>query len=750
MSEQQGSIKIIIGAASDTRSVEDVFGSIEKRAQKAAQTIGKSLGQSFGGSSTGGGGSGRGFDAAAAAARKAERDIEKEIANQVKATKQASREMMREYEKGARSHVRAEQEASRDIIRNFRDITRARKKELDDQAREEKRANDASRRIGNRMGMYATRNLFPNVTNPMHIAGRIGHDLLRGAGVDASLSGSLSRVVQMGSGSVQLANQERIATGSTIGAGAWNNVSRGIGEKYSADSNNVQEMLIAFTAKTGKFGAAKDIGDQLAGMSVAAGANMKDMGNAAGYIYNQLQKLPDAGERTVKVMRAIVGQAAVGAVDMPDYAVQLGRIAANASKFEGNVDDNIRKQSALAQLAVEAGGASSPADAARAVASFSNTFGKHARISAFENIKAPGYEHGINLFADKDQRVLRDPFEIIKDSFKATKGNIPLLSNLFADTLGRKPVTALGNAYNAAGGGDAGIEAIKGQFKKYMDAIMTKEVEAQNIKDYQDSTAAKAQKFNNSLDKIVLTMADRVFPALEKLAPSALSAADSLAKLVSWAAENPIAGLGAAIVAAIAQAGIQTAVRTSFEGVIGKSGDLGIALGLVATAAMALAAYIDNDVADRDKSQRHDSDTNANAGVIEGRTSEEARKFGTYSPENKKNLEDINKNLEFRIKSASNIPEYDKSIGGAPTSEVGMAAENLLRPDVTRARQDAHHLAELKAELESNKAVLERMRTGILKVNIVQSVPIPGTSPTPGTKPDEPGRSHDPNKPKRY
>jgi len=563
-----GTIRIIIGASMD-RSVETVFGNIEKRAQKAAQTISKS----FSGGSSGDGvgkGAARGFESAAAAAKKAERDIEREIARQNKVVDSASREQVKFHERAARARVRAEEQASREIIQNFKRITSERKKELADQERAEKRASASSMpvRFGRHLGMYATNNLVPGSLNPMGTISRFGNDLLRGAGVDLSLSGTVARSVQMQSGSVQLANQERIATGTTRGAGQWNATSRMIGDKFSAEASNVQDMILAMTAKTGDFKNAAAIAEPLTGLGIASGANLRDMGNAAGYVYNQLSKLPDAGERTIEVMRGIVGQTAVGAVDMPDYAVQLGRIAANASKFAGPVSDNIRKMSALAQLAVESGGASSPADAARSVAAFANTFGKHARIEAFE-------KHGVELFTVSNEQkrknpalaqdTLRDPFEIIKDSFRKTKGDIPALSIMFADTLGRKPVQALANAYKAAGGGKKGIAAIEGQFGKYMNTILDEKVEKQNLKDYEDSTAAKAIKFQNNLDMVATSAAERVFPALEKLAPMALSAADSLGSFAGWAAENPMSGVSALIGASIANAGIQAAVRTSVE-----------------------------------------------------------------------------------------------------------------------------------------------------------------------------------------
>jgi hypothetical protein len=739
-----GSIKIVIGAAMD-RSVESVFGAIEKRAQKAGQNIGKSFSQGIGGGGgSGNGGMSKGFDGAAAAAHKAEREIEREIANQVKATKAGNREMLREHAKSKQEAVRLERETGREIIRQFRDITRARKKELDQQARDDKKAADQANRpsrMARHFGMYAQQNLMPGSLNPFGRAKQLGSDLMRGAGVDLSVSGSVARAVQLQSGSVQLANQERIATGSTIGSNKWNSITRDIGDKYSTNNSDVQGMMLAMTAKTGEFKNAASIGSDLASLGVASGANLTDLGNAAGYVYNQLSRLPDAGKRTIEVMRGIVGQTAVGAVDMPDYAKQLGRIAANAGKFEGNVGDNIRKMSALAQLSVEAGGASSPADAARAVGSFANTFGKHARISAFEAIRAPGFEKGINLFTNDNKDTLRDPFEIVKDAFRATKGNIPVLSNLFADTLGRKPVQALANSYKAAGGGEEGIKAIQSQYDKYMHAILTKETEAQNIKDYQESTAAKAQKFQNNLDQIVTSAADKIFPALEKLAPMALQAADALGGLATFAANNPMGGVAAALGLAIANAGIQSVVRSSFEKLMMKAGDTSLALGLVATAAIALAALIEDDVDRRNKEQNREASLHGNAGVSMSNFMEGAKK-GLYSEQGKSDIEAINKNLEARVANVGKLKRNEYGVYNKDASEWELTAESIVNPDKFAARQDAAHDSELIAQLEATHRMLEMIRSGVLSVRVTNAAEI-GAMEAHGPKVYAPGRQLD-------
>lgn len=558
-----GQIKIRISALSD-RSIDTVFGSIEKRAQKARDNINRAMGGSAGTNALTG--------PLAAAAKQndlAAKQADKAWNAQLKSLNTYARAQDKEFKRSAQERVKVEaaanrarlkdeQDTNRGIVREFKKQIREREQEFKTAAREEVRTR---RNFAERTSQRATRFLFPPPIGILGAGKRVAGDILRGAGIDMSIAGGVSRAISLQSGGVQLANQERIATGKSKGGNFYANLARDTGAERSVDPSQVMGMMNSFTAKTGEFDGVTKIAGKLASLGTASGANLTEMGDAAGYVYNQLSALPDAGERTIEVMRGIIGQTAVGAVDMPDYAKQLGRIAANASKFEGEVGTNIRGLSALAQLSIESGGASSPADAARAVGSFANTFGKSARIAAFEK------QH-VKLFTDDKMDTLRAPIDVIKDSFRNTKGNIPKLADLFADTLGRKPVTALGNAYKAAGGGEAGIAAVQAKYDKYMNAQLTTDVEKKNNADYAASPAAKAQRFQNNLDKVVASAAEKVFPALEKLAPQALQLASALGKLTGYVAENPIKAVIFALVAAIGRAGLESALRSGIEKMI--------------------------------------------------------------------------------------------------------------------------------------------------------------------------------------
>jgi hypothetical protein len=527
--------------------VDVTFGTIEKRAQKARDNIAKMFGSS--------GNAGRGMQQIAGAADKAYAGVEKAAAKaargQVKAQEQASREIERVLRQQVRAAEALDRQRSQGLMRQFRE-----------QEREARRSSRAMEQFAERTSHRTTRFLFPPPTGILSGARRVAGDIMRGAGVDMSIGGSVGRAVSLQSEAVGLANQERIATGKTRGAGFYEASARRIGDQFAKDPTEVLSLTRAFTGKTGNFDAAETMGTELTSIASASGANLTEMGDAAGYVFNQLKGLPDAGARTVAVMRGIVGQTAVGAVEMKDYATQLGRVAAGAQKFEGDVAQNILKFSAMTQLNIESGGATSAADAARGTAAFVNTLGKGARIKAFEKA-------GVNIFADEGKTVHRDPFEILKDSFRATKGNIPQLSNMYMDVLGRKTITGLTGAYKNAGGGEAGIAAVEKSLDRYMKAQLDAATEAKNNADIMASNAAKAKLFQNQLDQIVAATATDLVPALQKVAPVALAVADGFGSIIKFAAANPGMAITAAIVASIARAGLESAFRRAVENAMG-------------------------------------------------------------------------------------------------------------------------------------------------------------------------------------
>lgn len=779
-----GAITIRISAARDS-SIETTFGQIEKRAQRAGGAINKALaGQSSGGRNALAASFDRAGTSADKSARQAERSWNQTLRqlnavakNQDGIFARVEANKVKTAEKSARERVRIEQNANKEIERAFRAASREAEREESKRTRATERElgkqQAVRRQFAERVSQRATRFLFPPPMGILGAAGRVANGIMQGAGIDTSIQGGVGRAIQLNSGAVALANQERIATGSTRGAGFYENMARTTGDKFSQNPESQLDLLRAFTGKTGNFDAAGKMSDQLTSISVASGANLTEMGDAAGYVYNQLKNIPGAADKTIAVMRGIVGQTAVGAVEMKDYASQMGRVAANAGTFEGAIDQNILKLSALTQLNIESGGATSAADAARGTVAFANTTSKAARIKAFEAA-------GVRIFTDDKivngqyvrgarRDTKRDPFELLKDSFRATNGNLPQLATMYADVLGRKPLQALSGAYKSAGGGEAGIDAVTKSIDRYMRVNLTPETEKANLKDFENSPAAKAQRFQNNLDKIVATMAERVIPALETLRDPALKVAGALASMIEYVAANPwkslVLGVGAAIVRAFAEASFRSGIEKAITsgglgpgaparaaggvgGVAGAGGGvtsggigvLGNAVAFLQIGTAAIAAYqvgtmyIDSLVAKDVEEQRKGAESEAQAGNDEGQAVQAARSFGGghLDPEAAKRMGDREAAIQAKIDAAIAYKSQRADLSGdmsgnsfdasSEAGEFGNMIAGISGPSLgskdAAAAFDASHMEQLRAELAEVRNIMADIRSGVIKVEV--------------------------------
>jgi hypothetical protein len=595
------SIKIRVGATVDQGEINRAFSTAEKRAQRAHQTMLREQRK---------------------AATAAERETQKKVRAEERAARQleaaaakVAKAQLREQQKLAsaaealqrqrsaalwRMHqqeVRSEAQTQAKIRRELEKTANTARREADRRAKAERRVQvRRGESFARRTSHRATRFLLPEAPIGSMAMRGLG-DVASGAGVDMSIQGGVRRSAELQASAIQLANQERIATGKTRGAGAFAALGRRVGDATSSDPGGALDLAARFAAMTGTYDNLEEITPQLASLARASGAKFDEVGRAAGMVFQQLRSQPDAINKTIDVMRTIIGQSAEGAVDMPDYASQLGRVAAGAFKFQGDRGRNIAALSALTQISMERG-ATSAADAARSTSSFVSTLGKGARLEQFEAAGVPIYTTDT---IGKDGKVqpgelrtqLRPLEDIIKDSFRATGGDIPTLGRMFMDVLGRKGVESLGAEFQAAGGGEAGIQRIQAVFDRYMRATISKDVEQKNLADIENSTQARAQRFQNELDKVTDNVMSQLLPALEQASPAILKFAEVLGRVGTWAVENPKMAIAGAISLSIARAGLESTLRAGIERLLlgahnekaGKLGKIAGTVGAVGTVA---------------------------------------------------------------------------------------------------------------------------------------------------------------------
>ncbi len=594
-----GAIRIVVGAALNRSEVDSVFGAVEKRAERAGSVVRKALG---GGSGTGRGNPlGKGFDEAAKSAQRAEREIDATWKKQLADANRVARAQDKIFNEAARTRVRAEAEASREIVRGFRTATRERARELkqqeQDEARSNKRAEAERRKFADRTSHRAVRFLFPNPIGAFGMASRIGGDLLRGAGVDFSTQGMAHRAVRAQEVSTLLSNQgfmpqEHGANAHRVAATTLENEARHTAQSQGFTTEQMLAAQTKFVDLTGNLDDARKAMPAIAKLSGATTTDPEKMAEAWANVSRHMGDIPDKAAKVEALMRLIAGQGRVGSIEIKDEAKDLGKIAAMADKFAGDRGESIAKLATMAQMARAEGGAASSKEAATSIVSFASTFTAPARVKQLlgAGLKEEDIFEMQGTGKNRVRAHIQDPFEIIKKVLEKTGGDIGKFSSIFKSVMSQRAVNSLAAAYNSGGGRNMG--AVDKQIAAFgKEATLTSEFVDEAQGERMKTAATQAVVFQEKLDEVGRNVAVELLPAMQALAPVALRAASGLGDIVTWAAKNPLEAVGAAVTAAIARAGIESAFRAGIERAITSSTfNVGAASATIGSATLAVAA----------------------------------------------------------------------------------------------------------------------------------------------------------------
>lgn len=423
--------------------------------------------------------------------------------------------------------------------------------------------------------------------------------ILRGMGVNLDLGASVSSAVANQKSAVALAHKG-FQEGAEGAAGARQNPAdllREAGTAANATGKSIGDMLdamTAFTESSGDLEVARKMIVDIGKVSNATGAEMRTLGEVAGRLDFKLQaSVKDAGQRQQIIgatLRTFAAEGKTGAIDVEQLAPQLTKLAAVAGKLGGGMTEAFQTVGIMAQLAPQ-GGAANPAMAARSVTAVVDAMMKSK--TGFLGDKG-GAKAGVHIpvFTDESRTTVRNPLEVVAELVKETKGDLSKMVQAMPNIRGQAIGTALQSTYVKAGGGAAGEAAINAQVEKLKKAVMSQEeVERENAEVMQ-TTAAKAQVFQNNLESAAASLVEKVLPQFEKLAPKMLGLISVFDGLVAWAANNPVQAIILAIVGSIAKASIGTVVANAIRGQLtgtpgaspGGPGGAGSMLGLGATA----------------------------------------------------------------------------------------------------------------------------------------------------------------------
>jgi hypothetical protein len=378
-------------------------------------------------------------------------------------------------------------------------------------------------RLGRKGLVGATQSVFGVLGRGIGQAERLGMDLVRGAGIETDPGAYVKSFVDR-----QALASDIVHSGYIPGAKGANGVRQSASvvqqeamataTKYAQDPTKVLEGLQKFVAITGDLETGRKVMGDMAKLTLATGSSMEDVVEAAGEISAKIGDIPNKAEVVHSVMRQIAGAGKMGAVEMRDFAGQLGKIAGFASRVGGDVDKNIGEMGLLMQLARQKGGAGSAAQAATSVGQFMETLATPAKLKKYEILT------GRSAYTDPGRTKLASPETLILEALKASGGDAVKLHEIFGKSAARVTMGAA-NVYNAAGGGKAGEQALVAYFDKLRGSVLSLADENQAAAEKMDTAQARAQRFNNALQEVADATLQKVLPALDTLGPGLIEAA---------------------------------------------------------------------------------------------------------------------------------------------------------------------------------------------------------------------------------
>ena len=509
-----------------------------------------------------------------------------------KARDKAAREVESQLRKEERDRERSNREQNRSAERWVRNRERAANRAANERKRTLGRfADTMGAGFGSGIGrvMDATRgtaNLVAQLGGGFDIASSVQ----RNVKVSASVADLMN--VAINPASAVKANHERRDRGTVDSSIDANTARWGYTRGESA------EGLHEFTGITGDLETAMRLLPRLSELARATGTDLKTMMGAAANAGMAFDSMTDSGEKAKKIegiMRTLAGQAKAGNIEVPDLAKHMGRMVAAAGKFEGDNSESIQKIGMIMQAARGGGGAWNAATSAQAVSSFTQTFGKSARLGAFESA-------GVKVFSDKEQTILRDPVDLIADSLDATKGSIPKLNAMWGSAYTDRSIHKFADAYTKGwtdpktGKTLKGREAVKGYADNLMKSVTMTQgqiSEAANSRTSElDVDVAKSQAaFDKAVREKIIPAITKLAPEIEKLAttwvdlnadaiPTFVDLIRTIASMakshkgsIEWMAQHPVAALiGAEITKSFASAALPELLRRLLTNVFGGGG----------------------------------------------------------------------------------------------------------------------------------------------------------------------------------
>lgn len=426
-------------------------------------------------------------------------------------------------------------------------------------------------------------------------------------------------------------------------------------DRYGVDQGAMIGGMEAFVDKTGNVDMALNMADHIAQLSSASGADMSELGTVLGNAFSNLKQTPGVSEEQAvdqakQLSMILAGQGKIGAVEMRDLANRAPILTSAASQFGGDRMESMAVMGALAQIAVDKGGAHN--------ADVATTSIKNLPLDMVMKGKKAGMTGDVAKM---------NPVDAIVQLLEKTGGDKQkLLKVVGRETL--PSIEGLRKTWEENGGkkDGSGSKAVRKEIQRYVDAAYSKG-------EMQDSAAFRGSQMDRQIDRAMgqfnIAVGTQLVPAVTDLIPAITSLTPIIANVgsvgadfVSFAANDPFAGLSAIFAASMAKQAAGVGLARIMESSLGKNLAAG---GLVIGTLYGAVQLAEFAVQEMDKSadDRYSKDRKA-LDTLAGKAQAELAATGQVSPETKAQLIQSTELLKQReISAVANRAVREESSG---------------------------------------------------------------------------------------
>jgi hypothetical protein len=467
--------------------------------------------------------------------------------SQARASARAAESLDRQRSRSVLANIRNEERermrSARSAAQAAEQLDRQRSRGLMQQIREQERAQAHRERTARSVGSGAARSISGGIGTVARVGGA-ALGLLGGFSAAGALEEQMSIKRQ--------ATQVALSAGDPTQKAALEKEALGV---KGFTGTETLGALGGFVQKTGDLGAGRADIKTLGSLALASSSDFGEMGEAAGQAFNVIRdtiKDPvQQVEALNEVLRTLVGQGQLGAVEIKDMTTELAGLGAASRAFTGGPVELLKTMGAMAQASVARGGSRDAAEATTAVTRFAADLTKHPAQKALAGL-------GVNVFADKGRTKLKDPRQIMGDIMDKTHGDLVKVEEVL-NAESKKALAGFAPLYLAAekqkkGTGRAAINA---EFERFnsatpsMDEINKRASLRLEDPDLQIKETMKA--FNAAVGNELLPVLTRMIPKFAEALPSIAKFTEGAAKAGEYLLENPYKGIGLIIAGSVAK-----------------------------------------------------------------------------------------------------------------------------------------------------------------------------------------------------